>query len=92
MSFVFFSRVNCSTLRRLGFWLLTKSLKGGDPTAGSPTVALLRLHPSRWFYLRQLPPLLVSSPTLGTPNSHGVTGGVYKPRERIHRDMLIHDY
>ncbi len=24
-----------------------KSLKGGDPTAGSPTVTLLRLHPSR---------------------------------------------
>jgi len=22
-------------------------LKGGDPTAGSPTVTLLRLHPSR---------------------------------------------
>jgi hypothetical protein len=25
-------------------------LKGGDPTAGSPTVTLLRLHPSRWFH------------------------------------------
>ena len=30
--------------------------------------------------------------TLGTPNSHGVTGGVYKTRERIHPDMLIRDY
>ncbi len=29
--------------------------------------------------------LAVTSPTLGTPNSHGVTGGVYKARERIHR-------
>ena len=28
----------------------------------------------------------------GTPNSHGVTGGVYKARERIHRGMLIRDY
>ena len=27
-----------------------------------------------------------------TPNSHGVTGGVYKARERIHRGMLIRDY
>ena len=36
--------------------------------------------------------LAVSSPTLGTPNSHGVTGGVYKTRERIHPDMLIRDY
>ena len=36
--------------------------------------------------------LAVTSPTLGTPNSHGVTGGVYKARERIHRGMLIRDY
>ena len=30
--------------------------------------------------------------TSGVTNSHGVTGGVYKTRERIHRGMLIHDY
>ncbi len=30
--------------------------------------------------------------TLGTPNFHGLTGGVYKARERIHRGMLIRDY
>ena len=36
--------------------------------------------------------LAVSAPTLGTPNSHGVTGGVYKTRERIHPDILIRDY
>ena len=36
--------------------------------------------------------LAVSLPTSGTSRSHGVTGGVYKTRERIHRDMLIHDY
>ena len=36
--------------------------------------------------------LAVKSLTLGTPNSHGVTGGVYKTRERIHPDMLIRDY
>ena len=28
----------------------------------------------------------------GTDNSRGVTGGVYKARERIHRGMLIRDY
>jgi hypothetical protein len=28
----------------------------------------------------------------GTIYSHGVTGGVYKARERIHRGMLIRDY
>ena len=36
--------------------------------------------------------LAVSSLTSGAPNSHGVTGGVYKARERIHRGMLIRDY
>ena len=36
--------------------------------------------------------LTVGSLTSGIPNSHGVTGGVYKTRERIHRDILIHDY
>ena len=30
--------------------------------------------------------------TSGAIHSHGVTGGVYKARERIHRGMLIHDY
>ena len=28
----------------------------------------------------------------GITHFHGVTGGVYKARERIHRDMLIRDY
>jgi hypothetical protein len=37
-------------------------------------------------------PLAVSLPTSGSPHSHGVTGGVYKTRERIHRGMLIRDY
>jgi len=36
--------------------------------------------------------LAVRLPTSGTTNSHGVTGGVYKARERIHRGMLIRDY
>ncbi len=29
--------------------------------------------------------------TSDKPDTHGVTGGVYKTRERIHRDMLIRD-
>ena len=37
-------------------------------------------------------PLAVRQPASGEPHSHGVTGGVYKARERIHRDMLIRDY
>ena len=36
--------------------------------------------------------LAVGSLTSGITNSHGVTGGVYKTRERIHRSILICDY
>ena len=36
--------------------------------------------------------LPVTSLLSGAINSHGVTGGVYKARERIHRGMLIRDY
>jgi len=36
--------------------------------------------------------LTVSRTPSGRPNSHGVTGGVYKARERIHRVMLLRDY
>jgi hypothetical protein len=32
-------------------------------------------------------PLAVKLPTSGAINFHGVTGGVYKTRERIHRDV-----
>ena len=37
-------------------------------------------------------PLAVRLATSGATHSHGVTGGVYKARERIHRDILIRDY
>jgi len=37
-------------------------------------------------------PKRVSPAASGATNSHGVTGGVYKARERIHRGMLIRDY
>ena len=36
--------------------------------------------------------LTVRLPTSGVTDSHGLTGGVYKARERIHRSMLICDY
>ena len=36
--------------------------------------------------------LAVSSLASGIPDFHGLTGGVYKARERIHRSMLICDY
>ena len=36
--------------------------------------------------------LAVSAGTSGANDSHGVTGGVYKARERIHPCLLIRDY
>jgi hypothetical protein len=59
-------------------------LKGGIPAAPSGTATLLRLSPSHRFYPKQL---LKRSPSSGTPGFHGLTGGVYKVRERIHRAM-----
>ena len=61
--------------------------KGGDPAAGSPTATLLRLRPSHDARLRPLGPVRVPTRTSGAHHFHGVTGGVYKARERIHRIM-----
>ena len=38
------------------------------------------------------PPYGLAKIILGTDDFHGVTGGVYKARERIHRIILIYDY
>ena len=75
----------------LDFYLLqNKHLfqKGGVPAAPSGTATLLRLPcydlaPITSFALGR--PL--RSRTSGTPGFHGLTGGVYKARERIHRAM-----
>ena len=34
----------------------------------------------------------VGAPASGTADFHGLTGGVYKTRERIHRAVLMRDY
>ncbi len=60
--------------------------KGGDPSPPSGRDTLLRLKLHRWFRLLTL---LGYS---GAPNFAALTGGVYKRRERIHRDLLIRDY
>ena len=66
--------------------------KGGDPAAGSPTATLLRLSPNHGVRLRSLDPLRVSTGLLGAPHFRGLTGGVYKAQEHIHRGMLTRDY
>ena len=61
--------------------------KGGDPAPPSGRATLLRLSPSHQPHLRRLLPLLVRLTTSGKTNSHDLTGGVYKTRERIHGDV-----
>ena len=56
--------------------------KGGDPAAPSGTATLLRLSPNYLFYPNRL---RCGAPASGLPDFHGLTGGVYKARERIHR-------
>ena len=60
---------------------------GINPRPASASRALLRLSPCYRIYRRS--PL---GRTSGTSDSPDLTGGEYKARERIHRDVLIHDY
>jgi len=76
-------------------WMLRGSARVSDKEVIQPQVPL-RL-PCYDFtpvinhtVVNALPKVKLS--TSGATNSHGVTGGVYKARERIHRDMLIRDY
>ena len=72
------------------------------PLAGSPRKEVIQPHlPIRlpcYDFTPVMNPtvvtvlLAVTPPTSGVVNSRGVTGGVYKTRERIHRGMLIRDY
>ena len=48
------------------------------------TATLLRLHPNHQPHLRQLLPRGVRPLASGVADFRGVTGGVYKARERIH--------
>ena len=65
-------------------------------------IMLLKEGDKKTNYYEESPPVMkhtvvsgllaVTLPTSGIPHSHGVTGGVYKTRERIHRSILICDY
>ena len=66
----------------------TLSSLGGDPAAGSPTAALLRLLPPHRPQIRRTPKEHASS----RGDSDGATGGVCKERGRIHRAMMTRDY
>ena len=85
-------------------WKLSSPFHQKPNNTQTPTLSLERRWSSRTFrygYLVTTSPqssvLPSAASSLGTltsgiTNSHGVTGGVYKTRERIHRSMLICDY
>src|SRR5436189_6331788 len=66
--------------------------KGGDPTAGSPTVTLLRLSPHHGFHLRRLP---CGSGDFGCPPLWWLDGrcvqgsGTHSPRHADPRLLAI---
>ena len=65
-----------------------KSIKGGDPSAGSPTDTLLQLSPSCETRNHNTPKECCSF----APYSNGLMGGVCKTQGHIHRVMLTRDY
>jgi hypothetical protein len=67
-------------------------VQGGDPAARFPyALPCYDFTPVMNHKVASVLPK-VKLPTSFAAHSHGVTGGVYKARERIHRDMLIRDY
>ena len=85
-------------------WQGQQGLKKGTGTETAPPERRCSSRTFRYGYLVTTSPqsltlpwspasdCSVSSTPSGRTNSHGVTGGVYKTRERIHRGMLIRDY
>ncbi len=68
--------------------VFTRGVKGGDPSAGSPTDTLLRLSPPRGPQNRRTPK---ESPSTRA-RSAGLTGSVCKEQGRIHRAIVTRDY
>ena len=74
----------------------------GSPATGLPRKEVIQPHLPVRLPCYDLAPvasftldacvLAVRAAFSGTPSFHGLTGGVYKARERIHRGVLIRDY
>jgi hypothetical protein len=84
-------------------WKLpVRSSRGTCPLAGLPRKEVIQPHlPVRLPCYDLAPitdltlgvcPLAVGVTTSGAADFRGLTGGVYKARERIHRCLLISDY
>ena len=86
-------RKNAVSLGTFRSFLLHRFLRSDDRPWNEPSGFPLGFLPRKEVIQPHLPirlPCYDFTPVID--NSHGVTGGVYKARERIHRGMLIRDY
>ena len=82
------SKLNKNRFSLFLYFLLRKEVIHPHVPVGIPSYDLTPvINPTFDGFL-----LAVGPPASGIVNSHGLTGGVYKARERIHRGMLIRDY
>ena len=77
------------SLYTLGYFLLRKEVIHPHVPVGIPCYDLTPVIDPAFDGLLTC---ALEIPASGITNSHGLTGGVYKARERIHRGMLIRDY
>ena len=79
-------------------WVTSRPRPGGDIPRKEVIQPQLPLRLPCYDFVPVAGPTLgacvpkVRAPTLGVTDSHDVTGGVYKARERIHRSMLTCGY
>lgn len=83
-----FDMISCGTraIKKMYFYQPI-ALIFNIPAARSRTATLLRLSPSYQPYVRQLLPQRVRPLASRIADFRDLTGGVYKPRERIHRNF-----
>ena len=72
----------------LGILLLSMNYLCGLLEKGIIVKEVIQPQVPLWLPCYDFTPVITS----GAIHSHGVTGGVYKARERIHRNILICDY
>ena len=84
------------------FFLLVRTICVGSLEKGLIVKEVIQPQVPLWLPCYDFTPVInhtvvtalfaVKLATSGAIHSHGVTGGVYKARERIHRNILICDY
>ena len=80
---------SCASTIRMAAWTISSSLSGRIGVTDPNPQAIRNLVPIRSFIFGAC---LAAPATSDAPRFGGLTGGVYKAQEHIHRGMLIRDY